>query len=184
MIVWTRRNSDDGKQIFAVGAQRRSELVRYDPKTHDFLPYLGGISAADPTYSRDGKWMVYMSYPEHTLWRSRSDGSDRLQLAYSPVVVLYPRISPDGTKVAFSDANNTLYIVSMKGGTPQKTCGEWWRSRLVARWKSVGGYFLPARGVSIANCGRAQWERIACARFQRHAGALVWYAGYIDRNCQ
>ena len=64
MIVWTRRNSDDGKQIFAVGAQRRGELVRYDAKTHDFLPYLGGISAADPTYSRDGKWMVYMSYPE------------------------------------------------------------------------------------------------------------------------
>ena len=120
MIVWTRRNSDDGKQIFAVGAQRRGELVRYDPKTHDFLPYLGGISAADPTYPRDGKWMVYMSYPEHTLWRSRSDGSDRLQLTYSPVVVLFPRISPDGTKVAFGDANNTLYIVSMNGGTPQK----------------------------------------------------------------
>jgi hypothetical protein len=73
--------SRDGKQIFAVGAQRRGELVRYDPKTQEFLPYLGGISAGDPTFARDGKWMAYMSYPEHTLWRSRSDGSDRLQLA-------------------------------------------------------------------------------------------------------
>jgi hypothetical protein len=72
--------SPDGKQIFAVGAQRRGELVRYDPKTREFLPYLGGISAADPTFSHDGKWMAYMSYPEHTLWRSRSDGSDRVQL--------------------------------------------------------------------------------------------------------
>jgi serine/threonine protein kinase len=112
--------SRDGKQIFAVGAQRRGELVRYDPKAHEFLPYLSGISAADPTFSRDGKWMAYMSYPEHTLWRSRSDGSDRLQLTYPPIMVMFPRISPDGTKVAFSDANGVPYLVSMNGGTPQK----------------------------------------------------------------
>ena len=72
--------SRDAKQFFAAGAQRRGELVRYDAKTREFLPYLGGISAADPTFSRDGKWMAYMSYPEHALWRSRSDGTDRLQL--------------------------------------------------------------------------------------------------------
>jgi WD40 repeat protein len=112
--------SRDGKQIFAAGAQRRGELLRYDPKTHDFLPYLGGISASDPTFSRDGKWMAYMSYPEHTLWRSRLDGSDRLQLTYSPVVVVFPRISPDGTKVAFSDDQGVVYVVSMNGGTLQK----------------------------------------------------------------
>jgi dipeptidyl aminopeptidase/acylaminoacyl peptidase len=112
--------SRDGKQIFAVGSQRRGELVRYDSKTHDFLPYLGGISAADPTFSRDGKWMAYMSYPEHTLWRSRSDGTDRLQLTYPPMLIVFPRISPDGTKVAFSDSSGATFIVSMNGGTPQK----------------------------------------------------------------
>lgn len=112
--------SRDGKQIFAVGAQLRGELVRYDPKTQEFLPYLGGISAGDPTFSRDGKWMAYLSYPEHTLWRTRVDGSDRLQLTYSPTMVIFPRISPDGTKVAFSDSSGVPYVVSMNGGTPQK----------------------------------------------------------------
>ena len=112
--------SPDGQQIFAVGALRHGELLRYDPKTHDFLPYLGGISASDPTFCRDGKWMAYMSYPEHTLWRSRSDGSDRLQLTYSPVVVRFPRISSDGTKVAFSDDTGLVYVVSMNGGTLRK----------------------------------------------------------------
>ena len=112
--------SRDGKQIFAVGSQRRGELVRYDPKTKDFLAYLGGISAADPTFSHDGKWMAYMSYPGHTVWRSRSDGSDRLQLTYPPMLIVFSRISPDGTKVAFSDSTGTTFIVGMNGGTPQK----------------------------------------------------------------
>jgi eukaryotic-like serine/threonine-protein kinase len=112
--------SRDGKQIFAIGAQRRGELVHYDSKAQDFVSYLGGISALDPTFSRDGKWVAYYSYPEHTLWRSRADGSDRLQLTYPPLIVTYPRISPDGTQVAFSTLNGTAYVISMNGGTPKK----------------------------------------------------------------
>jgi Tol biopolymer transport system component len=70
----------DGKQIFAFGAKQRGELVRYDMKSHQFEPFLSGISATDPTFSRDGKWVAYASYPDHSLWRSRSDGSERMQL--------------------------------------------------------------------------------------------------------
>lgn len=112
--------SNDGKRIFAVGAQRRGELVRYEPSARDFVPYLGGISAYDPTFSHDGKWMAYLSYPEHTLWRSRADGSDRLQLTYPPQVVIFPRISPDGTEVAFSTLDGTVYVVGMNGGAARK----------------------------------------------------------------
>jgi hypothetical protein len=31
----------DGKRIFAIGVQPRAELVRYDMKSHQFVPYLG-----------------------------------------------------------------------------------------------------------------------------------------------
>src|SRR5271169_1869187 len=93
--------SRDGKQIFVLGTKARGELVRYDMKSHQFLPFLSGISATNPTFSRDGKWVAYASYPDHTLWRSRSDGSERLQLTYPPMRVRFPYISPDGTKVSF-----------------------------------------------------------------------------------
>jgi Tol biopolymer transport system component len=115
--------SRDGKQIFSLGTKPRGQLVRYDAKAGQFLPYLGGISAYDTTFSRDGKWVSYVSYPEHSLWRSRADGSDRLQLTYPPQVAVEPRISPDGTRVAFNTPTGVggdAYVIGMNGGTAQK----------------------------------------------------------------
>ncbi len=112
--------SPDGKQIFAKGTRKRGELLRYDSKTQHLLPYLGGISAFDLTFSRDGKWVAYVSYPEHTLWRSRVDGSDRRQLTFPPEEIMYARISPDGSKVSFSNSDYAGFMVSMDGGKPEK----------------------------------------------------------------
>ena len=112
--------SRDGKQIFAIGSLKRGELVRFDSRLHEFVPFLGGISALDPTFSRDGEWVTYVSYPESALWRSRADGSERLQLTYPPVAVGFARISPDAKQVAFSDAAGTCYVMSASGGTPQR----------------------------------------------------------------
>ncbi len=112
--------SRDGKKIFAVCSQKRGELVRFDQGVHEFVPFLGGISAQDPTFSRDGKWVAYVSYPDQTLWRSRADGSERLQLTYPPQFISFARISPDGSKVAFSDGDAIAYVLDAKGGTPRK----------------------------------------------------------------
>ena len=84
------------------------------------MPFLSGISAMFTTFSRDGNWVAYISYPDHTLWRSRSDGSERKQLTYPPMAVSFPFISPDGTKVAFGTNLNELYVISMDGGAPQR----------------------------------------------------------------
>jgi eukaryotic-like serine/threonine-protein kinase len=109
--------SRDGKRLFALATRQRGELVRYDSKSRQFLPLLSGISAVEPTFSRDGKWVAYASYPDGTLWRSRSDGSDKLQLTYPPMEVDRPRISPDGMKVAFSVDGRT-FVVDMSGALP------------------------------------------------------------------
>jgi WD40 repeat protein len=114
--------SRDGKQVFAIGTTARGELVRYDMKSHQFLPFLSGISASNPTFSRDGQWVAYQSYPNNNLWRSRSDGSDKMQLTYPPTSVHVPHISPDGTRVAFtSSATDELMVVDMNGTLPPKT---------------------------------------------------------------
>ena len=116
--------SADGKKIYAVGNQLRAELVRYDAKSGQFLPYLDGASIGDVSFSRDGQWMAYVTYPENILWRSRVDGTQKLQLTSSvPKYVNTPRWSPDGKQIVFSgnDAEHLarLYVISADGGTPR-----------------------------------------------------------------
>jgi Tol biopolymer transport system component/DNA-binding winged helix-turn-helix (wHTH) protein len=116
--------SADGKKLFAVGTRRRAELVRYDAKSGEFVPYMGGISAGDLDFSRDGQWVTYVSYPERTLWRSKLDGSARLQLTFPPVHALLPRWSPDGQHIAFSGKMPgkpwKVLLITKDGGSPQK----------------------------------------------------------------
>jgi DNA-binding winged helix-turn-helix (wHTH) protein/Tol biopolymer transport system component len=91
----------DGKEIFATGASRRLEVVRYDSHSGEFVPYLHGISAEALAFSPDGQWVTYTSYPDGLLWRSRLDGSERLQLTFPPMRAFLPRWSPDAKQIAF-----------------------------------------------------------------------------------
>ena len=114
--------SKDGKKLFVIGAQPRAELVRYDSKAGEFVPYLGGISAGEVDFSHDGKWIAYVEYPDGGLWRSKLDGSERLQLVYPPTVAALPHWSPDGKTIAFSAATPgkpwKIYLISSDGGSP------------------------------------------------------------------
>ena len=120
--------SPDGRKLFAHGLQRRGELVRYDAKSHQFVPFLSGISAGELDFSRDGRWVTYVSYPEYTLWRCRTDGSERLQLTYPPVSAGLPRWSPDGTQIAYVDSQLgrpwKAFLISAQGGSPQEVLPE------------------------------------------------------------
>ncbi len=128
LAFYALATSPDGKKLFVDAAQNRGELVSYDPKSHQFVPFLSGISAGELDFSRDGQWVTYVSYPEQTLWRSRVDGSDRLQLTYPPVFAGLPRWSPDGTQIAYIDAQPgrpwKAFLISGQGGTPQEMLSE------------------------------------------------------------
>jgi len=124
--AWTV--SPDGKKLFVGAAQGRAELVRYDPRSQQFVPFLSGISVGELDYSRDGQWVTYVSYPDGTLWRSRADGSDRFQLTYPPVFTGLPRWSPDGTQIAYIGRQAgqpwRVFLMPSQGGTPQQLLSE------------------------------------------------------------
>src|SRR5207253_9083978 len=116
--------SKDGKKLFVVGALARGELARYDTKSTEFVPFLSGISADSVSFSKDGQWVAYVSFPEGTLWKSKSDGSQRIQLTYPPLSVRLPSWSPDGLQIVFSGLlpgpKVTMYSVANDGGTPRE----------------------------------------------------------------
>ena len=120
--------STDGKKLFVVGMTFNAELMRYDMKSSQFLPFMGGIPAEFTSFSKDGQWVAYVSYPNGALWRSKVDGSERLQLTYPPSYLaprsyaLLPRWSPDGKTIVFWETDShgvaKIYEVSADGMSP------------------------------------------------------------------
>jgi eukaryotic-like serine/threonine-protein kinase len=93
--------SADGSHLYAIGEQRRGELLRFDSTTRHWLPILPGISAEGVEFSPDGERVAFVSYPESTLWVMRKDGSARQQLTFPPMRAVLPRWSSNGRTLAF-----------------------------------------------------------------------------------
>ena len=151
--------SKDGRKLFAVVGLVRGELERYDAKSKAVEPFLSGISAQDIAFSKDGQWVAYVSYPEGTLWRSKADGSDRLQLSFPPLYAMLPRWSPDGKQLVFFDYQTgkptRIYLVSADGGTPQAMMPGGPQSQADPTWSpdgnsvAFGGVFSALDGIHI-----------------------------------
>lgn len=114
----------DARKIFAVGHTRRGELVRFDPESRQFQPFFGGISAEFLRFTRDGKSVAWVTYPEGILWKAGADGSNPLQLTSSPVYPKSLRWSPNGDQILFVDrtprGTNGIYTIAADGGAPRQ----------------------------------------------------------------
>jgi Tol biopolymer transport system component len=108
-------------RFYAIGVDRLGELQRYDAASKRWVAVLDGISAEQAEYSRDGRRIAYVSYPERTLWVRQADGSRPIQFTSPPMVPWTPRWSPDARHIAFSaqeaaDKPMRIYIVDTETG--------------------------------------------------------------------
>jgi serine/threonine protein kinase/Tol biopolymer transport system component len=128
LSLFTPIPSKDGKKLFVVGRGFRGELERGDARSGRFTPFLSGISAEDVVFSNDGQWVAYVSYPEGILWRSKLDGSNKVQLSSPPLFAALPRWSPDGKYVAFYNYSagkpGRIYLVAADGDDPRQLLAE------------------------------------------------------------
>ncbi len=115
--------SADGQKVYAVGMSHRFELMRYDPRSGQFVSYLGGPPAYWAAFSQDGKRVAYLTLPQRTLWRANGDGSDPVQLTFPPLEGDGLAWSPDGKWIALRARMPAkpwkIYRVSSEGGAAE-----------------------------------------------------------------
>jgi DNA-binding winged helix-turn-helix (wHTH) protein/Tol biopolymer transport system component len=114
----------DGRRLLISGAtDDQSELLALDRDKKAFLPMLNIPVVYKANLSSKGDWLALI-LPGWTLWRSRRDGSERIQLAADfPGGIDSPRWSPDGSRIVFEGRSQdrpwNIYLVNTSGGSSQ-----------------------------------------------------------------
>jgi Tol biopolymer transport system component len=181
MTLTSPLSSKDGKKIFLIGRTYRGELMRYGSKAGQFAPFLGGISAEYVAFSNDGQWVAYVTYRDGALWRSRLDGSDRLQLTFPPMYPLLPRWSPDGKRIIFfefsvsSDKPARMYEVSTEGGSPRQLLPDDRSQQLDPNWSPDGSKIIFA-GESNNSASSIRILDVASGQISTLAGSQGFYS--------
>ncbi|HMD98114.1 MAG TPA: hypothetical protein VKM93_12405 [Terriglobia bacterium] len=119
--------SHDGKKGYVIeSGTPRYEFVTLDPQVKVVVQMTDfpGVSALDPAFSRDGKWIAYSKSDTRQLWRSRADGTDPpRQLTFDRFEGHLPAWSPDGKEIAFTGGKplgpTRIYLISRDGGIPK-----------------------------------------------------------------
>lgn len=116
--------SSDPDRIFALGKHPEYQLVRFDPKTGVSSTVLADAGATEVDFSPDGNWIVYSLRGNGALWKSRRDGTQRIELTPRSPGAFAPQWSADGKEILFTgfflENKPQLYLVPADGGQPKR----------------------------------------------------------------
>lgn len=147
---WGGTPSRDGRHIFFYNGTWREDLERLDPATGQFSNLGPNSRMMHVNFSRDGNWIAYVDPTHGGLYRSRVDGTERVELTGHGESVSFPRWSPDGKWILFGGtaANRviTSYLISTLGGEPQPLLKSQTEVR-DADWSSDGRKIVLARSL-------------------------------------
>lgn len=130
-----------GSRIFAFSFRSRRELEKFDPQTMRTSMLRLDTLTQEASVSPDGQMVVYSNRPDSSLWRSNTDGSQRLRLTSSPLGALSPRWSPKGEQILFTGVRNDqprqIYLLSSDGGALRPVLPKGWEG-VTADWSPDG----------------------------------------------
>ena len=110
-----------GERVYFIGATSQYQLLRAMPKASTFTTLDQSLSAAAlAEYSRDGRWIAWLNAADNSLWRSRVDGSERIELTTPPLRIFNMRWSPDSRRLAVMALEPgkpwKVYLIEAEGG--------------------------------------------------------------------
>jgi DNA-binding winged helix-turn-helix (wHTH) protein/Tol biopolymer transport system component len=103
--------SHAGHDLFFLGVDNKTEMIQLGRDGRGGLQPASAAfhNASGVEFSRDSAWVAWISSDDGSLWRSRSDGTERLQLVGAPFEVRSMRWSRGGPQ---------LVLMARKTGTP------------------------------------------------------------------
>jgi Tol biopolymer transport system component/DNA-binding winged helix-turn-helix (wHTH) protein len=115
--------SPGSHRINFIGVNAQIELLRALPKSSTFIALEQNLSAAAlAEYSPDGQWVAWLNASDGSLWRSRIDGSQRIELTTPPMRIFSMKWSPDNNRLALMAEEPgmpwKLYLIDAEGGKP------------------------------------------------------------------
>jgi Tol biopolymer transport system component len=189
--VWT----GDGRFIIFSsmrGGSRTLWRVRADGSEPE--PLTAGVGEdLDPALSRDGRTLVYTNVRNRSILRARTPdtGAERV-IVERRRSTIFPRISPDGSKVAFFGfgdiADVQIFVVPIEGGAVQQLTHGKGQINTMPRWSFDGSliyYYeqrpgtslrsIPASGGPSREIRPWKWESHTHAEFSPDGSLIAYY---------
>ena len=110
-----------GERVYFIGNTAQFQLLRAMPHSAAFTELDPNLSAAAlAQYSPDGQWLAWLNNSDLSLWRSRVDGSERIELTTPPLHIFTMKWSPDNRRLALMAEEPgkpwKIYLIDADGG--------------------------------------------------------------------